>query len=342
MRPISFNSLYKKTSKAFCNCCLAITLFSLGLSSTPHAQQAISLAEKASGPKVELSLIVADNREKSLNTVSKGEVRLIEDGVEQTVLSVERDDRLIDYGLVIDSSGSLIKLMVSTLEAARSIIANRRPADQIFIERFISSDKIDKIHDFSSDSNALIESLNLIKIESGQSAVIDALYVAANHLAKHNRTNDIRRRKALVIITDGEDSNSSYTVNQLVKLLRQERIQVFIIGLTIDLEREQSLSRRSSRESAETFLRTVAEESGGRVFFPTTKADLIDATAQIIGDLRAQFRITYQSSNNSAKKGFRKVKVKLISASGEKRIAIVPRGYYVGSEDVQAKPKDQK
>ena len=82
---------------------------------------------------------------------------------------------------------------------------------------------------------------------------------------------------------------------------------------------------KDPRERAEKLLKMVTEETGGRAFFPKNKTELIDSMTQIINDLRGQFRLTYQSSNGETK-GFRKVEVKLISASGEKLKAIVPRG----------------
>ncbi|HET9714039.1 MAG TPA: VWA domain-containing protein [Pyrinomonadaceae bacterium] len=289
-------------------------------------------AQTPAGPKVELSLIVTDKANKPVNTINKADIRVIEDKVEQTVLGVEADERPVDCALVIDTSGSFRSLIASSLEMTRLLIVNRRPDDEIFIERFVSSDLIQTLHDFTRDGNALIESLKNIRIEAGQSAVIDALHVAAQHLAKHNKS--IERRKALVIITDGEDRNSFYKQEQLIKLLREEGIQVFILGLVVDLDREGGLIRASPREKAEKLLQTVAEETGGRVFYPKDKAELVEATVQIINHLRGQFRITYQSTNSTGD-GFRKVEVKVISPSGEKRNAIVPRGY------VPAKAKEQ-
>jgi len=287
------------------------------------------------GPKVELSLIVTDQANKPVNTINKADIRVIEDKVEQTILSVEPDERPVDCALVIDNSGSFRSLVPSMVEMARLIIDNRRPDDEIFIERFIGSDQIQTIHDFTRDGDALIQSLQKVRIEAGQSAVIDAIHVAAQHLAKHNNSSEGRRRKALVIITDGEDRNSFYKQEQLIKLLREEGIQVFILGLVIELDRQAGLIGPSRREKAEKFLQTVAEESGGRVFFPKNKMELIEATVQIINHLKGQFRITYQSTNSTGD-GFRKVEVMLISPNGEKRKAIVPRGY------IPAKAKEQK
>jgi len=298
---------------------LALVLVSLALSSTLLAQDT-----KPAGSTVELRMIVTDSTKKSVDKIQKEDVRVIEDKTEQTVLSVERDERPIDLVLAIDSSGSLRSLFPTVLESARVLIINRRPEDEILLERFISSDKIESVQVFTRDGNALLAGLNKYYIERGLSAVIDALYVAASSFAKFNKTSR-DRRKVVVIITDGEDRNSYYKQEQLLKYLDQTGVQVFALGLVVELDKEAGLIRLSPRDKAEKLLKTVTSETGGRVFFPKNKTELMDSLQQLITDLRGQFRITYQSSKE--KKGFRKVEVKLVSPNGEKRNAIVPRGY---------------
>lgn len=290
-------------------------------------------AQKTPGPMVELSLIVTDKDGKSVDKISKDEIEIIEDKVQQTVLTIERDDRASAYGLVIDNSGSLRSLISSVVEAAKMIIINRRGSDEIFIERFVSTDNIQKLQDFTADNDALLQSLTQMRIEAGQSAVIDALYTAAAYVAQHNST-----RKAIVIITDGEDRNSVQNVKALVSLLRKNNIQVFALGLVMNLDREPGFVRRSPREKAEKLLNTISAESGGQAFYPKSGPELIKATADIITDLRSQFRVTYQSSQPE-KNGSRKVDVKVTSPSGEKRRVVVRQ---VGPNDDQPKTKEQK
>ena len=309
-----------------------ITLIALALPPVVFVQD--PPAPKPPGPVIELNLIVTDKDRNPVATIDKSEIQIIEDKVQQTVLSVERDDRSIDYGLVIDNSGSLRSLLPSALEAAKMIVINRRGSDEIFIERFVSTEKIQKLQDFTTDNNALLQSLTQIRIEAGQSAVIDALYTAAAYVAQHKSTGG-NRRKAIVIITDGEDRNSIKTVKALVSLLRENNIQVFALGLVIDLDREAGFIRKSPRERAETLLNTITEETGGRVLYPKSGPELIKATADIITDLRSQFRVTYQSSQPE-KEGPRKVDVKVTSPSGEKRRVVVRQ------VDDQSKTKEQK
>ena len=300
--------------------------------SATHAQESAPLPRSAAGPKVELSLIVTDKSKKSVNAIRKDELRVVEEKVEQVVESVEQDNRPTDYGLVIDGSGSLRSIMPYVVEAARLIIENRRPSDQVFVEQFVSSDLITILQDFTEDSQTLLASLKTIRIAPGRTAVIDGVYVAAERLvARHKNISD--RRRAIVVITDGEERGSSRTLSSLTKILRENDIQVFAIGFIDELDKEAGFVRKSPRGRAEDLLKTLAEESGGRVFFPHKPSHVSDAATQISQDLRSQFRITYQSQNSSTT-GFRQVQVKLISPSG--RTAIAPRGYYAESKG--AKP----
>src|SRR5215467_4366226 len=156
-------------------CCFTLTLITLALGSVVFAQD-----PKPAGPTIELSMIATDSANKSIDKIQKEDVHVIEDKVEQTVLSIERDRRPVDCVIAIDSSNSLRRLMPTVIEAAKVIIMNRRPEDEILVLRFISSEKIEKMVDFTGDEKALLTALTQVRIEGGQSAIIDALYIAAS------------------------------------------------------------------------------------------------------------------------------------------------------------------
>lgn len=313
----------------------------LALVHTPRAQDP-SPPPPPAGPMVGLSLIVTDKDGKGVNSIRKDQIRVVEEGAEQTVVAIEADERPVDLVIVLDSSGSLHRLFAAALEAAKLFIVNRRPQDHLALVRFISSDRIEKVEEFSTDRDALLKGLEGSYLEGGQSAVIDAFYLSAQYVDEYNKSND-GRRKVVVIITDGEDRNSYYSQEKLVKLLRETGVQVFILGLVVDLDTQGSMMRLSPRAKAEKLLTTVAEESGGRVFYPRDKKELADAAAQIILDLRAQFRIKYQSTRDASKNGFRKVDVKFVAAQGdEKRNLVTPRGYFVGPRTPAKSEKKKK
>jgi Ca-activated chloride channel family protein len=304
--------------------------------SMPRAQDPAP-APPQTGPMVGLSLIVTDKDGKGVTSIRKDQIRVVEDGAEQTVLGIETDERPVDYVVVFDASGSTKRFLLAVLDAAKLLIQNRRPEDQVAIVRFVNSDTIEKVHEFSSDVTSLLKELDSSTyVGGGQSAVVDALYLSTQYVAEQNKANDARR-KAVVIMTDGEDRSSYYTQEKLVKLLRETGAQV------IDLDQQGSFARSSPRHKAETLLNTVAEESGGRVFYPTDKKEFVEATTQIILDLRAQFRIKYQSTRDPSKKGFRKVDVKYVAAQGdEKRNVITPRGYFIGPPTPPDKKSEKK
>jgi Ca-activated chloride channel family protein len=290
---------------------------------------------QAAGPRVELSLIVTDKQNKSLSSIRKEDVHVFEDNIEQTILSIETDERPVDLGIALDNSGSFRKIIGPAVDASKLIVINRRPGDQIFLERFISSEKIEKVVDFTTDANALVKAIDSLYVEGGQSAVVDGLYTAVSYVAEHNKAVS-GRRKAVVIITDGEDRRSYYKPEKLFELLREQRVQVFVLGIIAELDNKPP-SRPDARERAEKLLKSIAEESGGRVFFWRDDKELLEATKQVILDLRGQYRVTYQSSNPDPKKTFRQVEVKFTSTDGEKRTGIVPRGYYVQANQTEKK-----
>lgn len=323
---------------------LIIMVLCLAFAPTRRAQDPAPTPPLPAGPVVALSMIVTDKDNKAVTSIRKDQIRVFEDKDEQTILSIDADERPVDCVLLIDATGSFKRLITAALDAAKLFIVNRRPDDQISIARFVNSDTIEKVQEFTTDNSLLLKGLDEIYLQQGQSAVIDALYLGADHVAEYNKGNE-GRRKVVVLFSDGEDRNSYYKQEQLLKLLRETGVQVFTIGIVVDLSRDTPpafLNRPSPRDKAEKLLNSVAEESGGRVFFPNDKKELVDSASQILLDLRGQFRIKYQSTNDASKKGFRKVEVKYVAAQGgEKRNLITPRGYFVGPR-TPAKPEKKK
>ena len=320
-------------------CPIIILLLCLVLVPTLRAQDPAPVPP--SKPMVGLSLLVTDKDGKGLTSIRKDEIRVFEDKTEQTILGIEADDRPVDYVIVVDSTGSFVKLLQSAIDAAKLFIINRRPQDQVAIVRFVNSRTVETMQEFSSDNKVLQDALDALFVEPGQSAVIDALYLSAQYVAEHNKGNEARR-KAVVVFTDGEERISYYKPQDLLKLLYQESVQVFAIGLTAELSERQSWDKKSPRENAESLLASVAERSGGLAFLPRNKDQIVGSAAEILLHLRGQFRIKYQSTNDVSKTGFREVEVKFATPNGETRHIVTPRAYHVGPKDPPAKPEDKK
>jgi len=315
---------------------LALVIFA---SAATLAAQTPASAQTLSGPRtVKLNLIVTDESNESVTDFNKEDLQLLEDDIPQTLTLFEKDNRPLRIVVAIDTSGSFKGLIAPVLEGTRILINSNRDSDETMLLRFISSDKIETVEKFTSDKAKLVGALPKFVIEGGQSAVIDALYLAVQAVAEY-KSSDHSARRAVLLFSDGEDRASYYKSDELLKLLRASDVQVFVVGIIFQLEEYRSLTRPSPKEKARKLLEMVASETGGRVFFPANVRGLAEALTAINKDLQTQFLIGYESTNQDAKKNFRKVKVKIIRATGKKPTAITRSGYFLNPPDGDKKKK---
>lgn len=290
-------------------------------------------------PTVQLSLLVTDSKSRPIDDLTKDEVQITEDGQPQAISRFEKDTRPTQYAIAVDSSGSFRGLLESALEFVKLIIASKKADDQVQLISFISSDKIERVIDYTADGSKLIDSLKLFKLEMGQSAVVDAIYETVRSVANHRQAESLRR--VAIIISDGEDRASYYTTDALVKLLRENDVQVFTVGIVLKLEGERGFTRRSPREKAEALLTAVAKESGGRVFFPRTKSDLVKAATEINQSLLTSYVLTFQPAN-AIKNGFRKFDLKVAKRGSEELRVITRTGYFLKTKGHDEKDKKNR
>lgn len=205
----------------------------------------------------------------------------------QQPIQSEREPNAIIYGLVVDISKSMGSHFKEVIEAAKTVVNNNKPGDEVFVVSFIDSGHIKTLQDFTSDKTAVLDALDKLFTDLGQSAVVDAVYVSAQRLAQHKQGSN-PRRPAMILITDGDDRASFYKQDQLFALLHGNKVQVFVIGLVNGLNDKKALLRKSSREKAIKFLQRLAQETGGRAFFLESPAELPGIADAIVSDLRSQ------------------------------------------------------
>ncbi|HEY3579166.1 MAG TPA: VWA domain-containing protein [Pyrinomonadaceae bacterium] len=275
---------------------------------------------------VQLHVRVIDRNNKPINDVPQSAFHVFEDGVPQPIEDFSREEVPISYGLAVDTSGSLRSQLQSVIDAGKTIINSNKQGDETFLVRFISSDKIETVQDFTSNKEALMDGLDGFYVEGGQTAVIDAVYLSAEHVSEYKNGDD-RRRRALIVITDGEDRNSFYKQERLFARLREEDVQIFVIGFVNELDKDAGLIRKSPREKAVGLINRLATETGGRAFFPESIADLPQIANEIIRDLRTQYVIAYSPTNKTQDGSYRAIKVTVDQpTSGDKRIALTRNG----------------
>jgi Ca-activated chloride channel family protein len=273
-----------------------------------------------------------DRNNHPINDVADADFRVTESGVPQQIQFVTREEVPITYGLVVDNSGSLRSQIGQVVEAAKTIIESNKPGDETFVVRFISSDEIKIMQDFTADKQALGDALDDMFIEGGQTAVIDAVYLSAEHATeRRKKTGDPvedKRRRALILVTDGEDRNSFYKQEQLFEALKESDVQIYVIGFVNELEKERGFISKSKRDKAVSLLDRMAKETGGRTFYPTSLSELPGIAEQITKDMRTQYVVSYTPAAKARPGEFRPVRVAVADGrGGEKRIAVTRSGY---------------
>jgi len=277
---------------------------------------------------VTLNVRVIDRNNRPIDNVRQNEFHVYEDGVLQPIESFGREEVPISYGLAVDTSGSLRSQLQAVIDAGKTIINSNKAGDETFLVRFISSDKIETVQDFTPNKDLLIDGLDSLYVEGGQTAIIDAVYLTAEHVAEYKKGNDSdRRRRALIVITDGEDRSSFYSQEKLFARLREEDVQIYVIGFVNELDKDSGLIRKSPRDKAVALINKLATETGGRAFFPESLSELPQIASEIVRDLRTQYVLAYNPTNKLRDGSFRSIKVSVDDGSGrDKRIALTRNG----------------
>ncbi len=314
---------------------LAITAIILLAGAVGLAQDTSKPAQSIpSPPLMRVNVLVLDNKGKPVTDLSQNDFQVFENDEPQTLSFFSKEDIPVSYGLLIDSSGSLRTQFKGIIEAAKAIVNSNNSADETFVVRFIGTDIIELVQDLTADKKKLFDALDILKVAGGQTAVIDAIYISADHIANHRPEVDATpRRHALVVVTDGEERGSKrYSEDELIKLLRKINVQVFVIGLTSELDKEGGLIRRSPRERAVTLIEKLGKEAGGVGFFPKSASELQTVAGDITRYLHMQYVVGYNPNVKASKDSYHKLRIKLIDAPGREKYRVIVRPGYTAPQ----------
>lgn len=267
--------------------------------------------------EVVLNVTVLNENGQLVTDMNRDDFKVFEDGVLQTVASFQHQDLPVSMGILVDNSGSMRDKRAAVNTAALDLVKASNRDDETFIVNFSDEAFIDQ--DFTSDIGKLREGLAHIDSKGG-TALYDAVVASADQLAKNAK----RPKQALLIITDGEDNASTFTLEQTIR--RVQDLQgpvVYSIGLLFGEEGGGRESRRAKRA-----LKLLSDETGGIAFFPKSLADVDSIAAEVAHDIRNQYTIGYHSTKPPSQGGYRTLKVEA-HGSGHGRLVVRTRsGYY--------------
>lgn len=273
---------------------------------------------------VTLDVSILDKNNKFITGIQQNKFQVFEDQIAQKIEFFSQEEVPISYGIVIDTSGSMRKRLSTVVKAAKTLISLSRPGDEVFIIDMKDTSNIELLEDFTTsmeDANDALDNM----VSGGGTSLLDGIVLGGEH-AKAGKN----RRKALLVISDGDERDSTYTIDQTLDKLREFDVQLYMIGFPEEVAEDGGLFKRSPRKKAIDLINKLTTESGGQSYFPRDLADLEPIAKKIGADLRSQYSIGYYPSNSKLDGSFRKLKVVL---NDNKDYAVRTRsGYYAPKE----------
>lgn len=283
------------------------------------------------GVNVDLVLMYATVFDKDGHFVSglkQEDFRIFEDGVNQTILSFAQEDVPVSMGILLDLSGSMRGKIDQVNKAALAFIRASNRQDQVFLIGF--NEEVELLQDFTSDIDEITDALENIVV-MGSTAIYDAVYLGVQKAHTGSKP-----KKAVVMITDAMDRESYYSLDQLVSKVQESDVQVFVVGFMDPIKKKSLFSswKKSDAEKARDAVTRIADETGGRAFFPSQVDEIHDIVAEIANELRNQYSIGYFSSNGARDGSFRRVKIELSGAKAAESRLRYRRGYFAPKAEV--------
>lgn len=266
---------------------------------------------------VRANVLVTDDAKNYVNDLTKDDFILSENGVVQPITHFSNRQEPINVSILADNSGSMRDQLKVIGSIGKMITANLSAGDEAQLIRFIGRDRISTEQEWTSSAKALNSAFDGLFIEGGQSAVVDAIYLAAEDIIKRYDANK-NRRYAIVLISDCEDRDSYYTRQQLFKLIGKRNIPIHVVALLGDFPRLDLVI-----DKIDTLTSSLASQTGGRSFLFKPKAkeeDFQVAIRSVLYELRSQYVVGYEAKNVTKDTAKRTIKIAVKdSTKGEKR-----------------------
>ena len=266
---------------------------------------------------VSLNVVVTDGVNHYVTDLEQPDFTIFEDGVKQEVSFFSRRQQPIALSLLLDSSASMEEKLPTLQAAASNFVRRLKSNDMAQVIDFDS--RVEVRQAFSGNQTELLAAIDQTAA-GGSTSLHNAIYIALKELRKVRAVSeDDVRRQALVVFSDGKDTSSLVSFEEVLDLAKRSETSIYAIAL-----RGVDTQSKGFRE-AEYVMKTLATATGGRSFFPARIEDLAGVYNQIADELASQYTIGYTSKNARRDGAWRRIIVQLA------RPNVTPRakpGYY--------------
>jgi Ca-activated chloride channel family protein len=292
---------------------------------TPPAAAAPATPPQAGQPSfragvdvVSMNVTVTDSANHYITDLTERDFEIFEDGVKQDLTLFNRTNLPVALSLLIDTSSSMEDRMTTAQDAAIGFIRKLRPSDLGEVIGFDSRAEV--LQKFTSNTAQLEQAIRKT-VAGGSTSLNNALYISLKGLKKiPTKTEDEVRRQAIVLLSDGEDTSSLVSFDDVLDLARRSETAVYAIGLMAD-EPSQSKGFREATYA----LRQLTNDTGGRAFFPADVKSLASVYGQIYDELSSQYTIGYTSKNQKRDGAWRRLVVRVARPNVQAR---TKQGYF--------------
>jgi Ca-activated chloride channel family protein len=265
---------------------------------------------------ITLTVTVTDTYGRFVTGLGKNAFTILDEKVPQEITFFSDEDAPVSLGVIFDVSGSMSgEKITRAREALQRFIDTSHTRDEYFLIGF--NNRAQLLLDRTRDSDALLEKLTFVQTK-GQTALYDACYLGVERV-----TRGAHQKRAILLISDGQDNSSRYTFSELRRLLKETDVIIYAVGI-VDAHSDSTLGY-----AGRSILEELAGVSGGKAFFPSTSAEMNDTFERIALELRTQYSIGYRPTNFANDGKWHKLKIKVQPPRGFPRLFVRGReGYY--------------
>jgi Ca-activated chloride channel family protein len=254
---------------------------------------------------VQIPVAVTEPMGRYVTGLDKENFKLLENNVEQEIVSFSSEDAPMSVGLVFDTSGSMGPKIRRSQEAVRQFLKTANPEDEFFLVQF--NDQAELTVPFTPETEDVQNRLTFVE-SKGRTALLDGVYLAMHEMKKARNP-----RRAILIISDGGDNSSRYTESEVKAAVRESDVQIYAIGIYESLG---ARGRTPEEANGPGLLHDLAEQTGGRDFNVENLAELPDVAAKIGLELRHLYMLGFSPKNRDRDGKFRRIQVKLQKTTG--------------------------
>jgi Ca-activated chloride channel homolog len=254
---------------------------------------------------VSLNVTVTDATAHYITDLEDLDFQVYEDGVKQDVTFFNRTNLPVALALLVDTSASMDNRLPIAQEAAIGFARKLRMQDLAEVIDFDS--RVVILQAFTNKVSDLEQAIRRTSA-GGSTSMYNAIYIALKDLKKAIATNvDEIRRQAIIVLSDGEDTSSLLPFEEVLDLAKRSETAIYAIGIRSG---DVASAGRGFKE-AEFVLRQLAQNTGGRAFFPSQMAELAGIYTQISEELSSQYTVGYTSKNGRRDGGWRRIVVRV-------------------------------